>query len=896
MALRAGTRIGPYEITAMLGAGGMGEVYRARDTRLMRDVAIKVLPTGLASDAQRMERFAQEARATAALNHPNILAIYDVGSHEGAPYLVSELLHGQTLRERMSTGPIAARKTTEIALQITRGLAAAHARDIVHRDLKPENIFLTRDGVVKILDFGLAKLVQKEAASAAAVDGTPTMMTETTPGMVLGTVGYMSPEQVRGQGVDQRSDLFSLGAILYEMLSGQRAFKGQTPADSSLAILRDDPADLITLNLGVSPSLDRIVRHCLEKNPDERFQSARDLGFGLESTSTVSDAALPAAGKSRWASSPPLLVFLGVLVLGNLLALLWWTKGRLQNAAAPGAVDFRRLTDFVGMEEFPAISPDGKSVVFTADTTGVRHLWIHQMAGGAPLQITHDPVDHLYPRWSQDSAFITYYTPALENEGQGTLWEVASLGGPPRRLANSISGADISHSGDQIAYFRVESNQIQLVVSGRDGSNLRVLMQSPPKFEYLYPRWSPDDKWIAFQHAAAQWGEDVYVVPSAGGEPRQLTHDSVLMAGFSWTPDGTGIIYSSARGSTIFYLPVLNLWQVQVNGGEARQLTFGDSAYENPDVDHEGRITVGRRRTDFNIWRFPVGPNPAENVRSGQQITQQTGNVQTPTVSPDDAQLAYLWDSGGHGNLWVEDLKSRELRQLTFERDPGITIGVPLWSPDGSSIAFAVTRTRGDVSYWVINPDGSNLHKAIAYGAWASWSGDSKWLYYSDDAPTRQAQQFNLNKISINGGTPVVVRSDGASAPAPARDGSELFYIVALRNVNGRLGYEMRAARPENGPSRLLARIRSSSIPIWQGLHPALSHDGKWLAVPLNDTFGTNIWLISTATGELRRLTDFGQRRTFIARRVSWSPDDRFIYASVGYGDADIMLIHGLVH
>ena len=285
MTLAAGSKLGPYEILGAIGAGGMGEVYRAKDPRLGREVAIKVLPASFSSDADRLRRFEQEAKAAGILNHPNITAVYDIGTHDDAPYVVQELLEGETLRSLLAGGKLAQRKIIDYSLQIAHGLAAAHGKGIVHRDLKPENLFVTSDGRVKILDFGLAKLTHQEEGSQ--VTNLPTATAGTEPGVVLGTLGYMSPEQVRGKPADARSDIFSFGAILYEMLSGKRAFSGDTAADTMSAILKEDPPDLSVTNQNVSPGLERIVRHCLEKNPEQRFHSAHDLAFDLEALSTA---------------------------------------------------------------------------------------------------------------------------------------------------------------------------------------------------------------------------------------------------------------------------------------------------------------------------------------------------------------------------------------------------------------------------------------------------------------------------------------------------------------------------------------------------------------------------------------------------------------------------------
>src|SRR5579863_8359668 len=664
MALAGGTKIGPYEIVAALGAGGMGEVYRAKDPRLGREVAIKVLPTYFCRDGDRLRRFEQEARAAGALNHPNILAVYDVGTHDGAPYLVTELLEGSTLRDRLSGGGLPARKAVECAVQVAHGLSAAHDKGIVHRDLKPENIFVCRDGRTKILDFGLAKLTAPEAGDETAAD--LELRDETGKGVVLGTAGYMSPEQVRGEKADARSDIFSFGVVLYEMLSGQRAFTGRSAADRASAILKEDPPDLKASGRSVSTALDRIVSHCLEKSPEERFQSARDLAFHLDTAS--SDSELSAA------VTPPTQSKARALLLGLVIACLvilaaagagWWFRGSLQSDHRD--VRFLRLTDFAGLESSPAFSPDGKSVAFVSDSSGSRQIWIRLLAGGPPLQITRDAGDHLDPRWSQDSAAIIFFTPPPEGNAQGTLWEVPALGGAPRRLISGMSGADVSHDGKRLTFFRLNGQQMELVVSDRNGSNAKVVMQTAVSFSFRQPRWSPDDASIAYLHSRQNWADDVYIVSSAGGSPRQVTDDNTLMSGLAWLADGSRLLYSSARGSTVLHLPVMHLFTISPEGRDLQQLTFGESGDETPDVDREGRIVVSRRHMRFDIWKFPVGADPAENVRRAVRITHQTGHVQTPTLSPNDREMAYLSDNGGHGNLWVMELEGGETHQITYD-------------------------------------------------------------------------------------------------------------------------------------------------------------------------------------------------------------------------------------
>lgn len=895
MALRAGTKLGPYEILSPLGAGGMGEVYRARDPRLQRDVAVKVLPAFVSRDPDRLRRFEHESRATGALNHPNIVAVFDVGRHEGVPYLVTELLEGSSLRDRLLVGPVPARKVTDYGVQIAHGLAAAHDKGIVHRDLKPDNIFICRDGRAKILDFGLAKLAEPETSDTTVTSLGATDQTGT--GVVLGTAGYMSPEQVRGEKADSRSDIFSFGVVLYETLTGKRAFSGSTAADRASAILKEDPPDLRASGRNISPALARIVHRCLEKNPQERFESARDLAFHLETLRADSDSggikasgsALPARSLATWVT-----VAVAVLVL---FAAGWLARGRIQgNKSQP--VKFLRLTDFAGLEESPAFSPDGRSVAFVSDSSGSRQIYVRLLAGGPPLQITHDAGAHLEPRWAQDSASIIYYTPPPEGDAQGTLWEMSALGGSPRRLESSLSGADVSHDGKRLTFFRLGEKQMQLVASDRDGSNARVVMQAPVSFSYRKPRWSPDDRSIAFLHSRENWADDVYVVRTDGGNPKQVSGDNTLMSGLAWLGDGS-ILYSSARGSTVLYLPTMHLWHISASGGAPQQVTFGEAGDENPDADRDGRIVVSRTHMQFDIWKFPTDGDPAENVRRAVRITHQTGQVQTPTLSPDDQKMAYLSDNGGHGNLWVMNLPTGETRQITFEKNSSKVMGVPIWSPDGSYITFATNQPeilgRG-VGYWLVRPDGSGLRLFVQEGAWASWSGDSKWLYYADSSPVRPTGSFRLLKSPIDGGPAAVVRSDNARGPALAPDGSALYYVVPLENLNGLLDYELRVARPENGDSVLLARISGVRVPIWQGLHPVISRDGRSLALPLNDDYGTDLWTIPTAGGKLQRITNFAPRRTFIARRISWSADGKWIFAAVGESDSDIVQIDGLLH
>jgi Tol biopolymer transport system component len=864
----------------------MGEVYRARDLSLNRDVAVKVLPKELASDYDRLRRFEQEARAAAALNHPNILAIYGFSTTEdGAPYLITELLQGQTLRERLQQGEIPVRKAMEFALQGARGLAAAHDRGIVHRDLKPENLFLTRDGVIKVLDFGLAKLVAPKASSSQT---SPATVSLTEIGMVLGTAGYMSPEQVRGLVVDHRSDIFSLGAVLYEMLSGTRAFQGKTAADTMSAILKEEPAELSGTGRNLPSVLGRIVHRCLEKDSGERFQSARDLAFNLELLGREDSAsgalvALPAKKGRRWRIAALVaLALLGAAVLGFL------ARGLGPRAESSSPVELMRLTDFLGMEEFPALSPDGKSVAFTADVGGRRQVWMRLLAGGSPLQVTHDDADHQYPRWSPDSSSLIYFSPSQEPDGEGKIWQIPALGGTARPLVSSLGGADLSHDGTHIAYFHSNQGELELAVADPDGSNSRKLTVLPNEYNYSDLRWSPDDRKLGFQRGRT-FDYDVFYVPAEGGSVQAITQDGNPLAGFAWLPDGSGVVYSSSRRDTVLYLRTMNLWSVRTGGKNLRQLTFGETSYISPDLDRHGNIVATRRRIQFDIWRYPVEGSPEENVRRGVQITHQTGAVQTPSAGPGDHELVYLSDSGGHGNLWVLDLATGQNRQVTFERDPQVTIGVPVWSPDGKHIAYVKRGLNAwNVDLWLMNPDGSDAHKVSDGGGWACWSPDSRWVYFSP--PSQNG--FRIEKASPAGGPNLLVREEGQK-PAVDAEG-RFFFTMNLPALNGLSDMQILVAKPESGPAQKLARISGSRLSSWLLMQPVLSPDGKWLAELLTDGLTTDIWEQPTTGGPMRRVTDFGHQATFITRRVSWSSDGRSIYAAVGKGEADIVLMSNL--
>jgi serine/threonine protein kinase len=618
MPLLIGDRVGPYEVSAALGSGGMGEVYRARDTKLGRDVALKVLPAGSGSDPERIVRFEREARLLASLNHPNIATLYGVEESGTMAVLVMEVVEGNTLEERLHTarpsgatvqGSLPIPQSLAIARQLADALEAAHERGIVHRDLKPANVKVTPAGTVKVLDFGLAKLEMgassaEHAYAALDLSQSPTMLSSgTRAGVVLGTAPYMSPEQARGGPVDKRSDIWAFGCVLYEMLTGRRAFAGESVAEVLVAILERDP-DWTALPEPSPPALRRLLRRCLEKDLSRRLRDIADARLEIDESRDGRDTAAPTAVRP------------------------------LQE------LEFQRITDFVGVAESPVVSPDGKMAAFVALVGGRRQIWLRLLAGGTMLQLTRDDADHLFPRWAPDSNTLVYYTPGVSWLEEGTIFEIGALGGWPRPVAPSVGGADISHDGQRLALLRMLDNRhVMLATVARDGSNLSQISQLPSAL-YSSVRWSPDDRWIAFQRSdfTAGFESALEIVSVRDGVRHEVTRASSLK-GFSWLPDTSGFVYSSSRGSTMLYPPVCNLRTIARDGRSDHAITFGDDSYIDPDANRSASLLASRVRTRSDIWKFPVSASPAENTRDAVRITRQTGHVQTPSVSPDGKRI-----------------------------------------------------------------------------------------------------------------------------------------------------------------------------------------------------------------------------------------------------------------
>ncbi len=598
MTLSAGTRLGPYEILAPIGAGGMGEVYRARDERLKRDVAIKVLPASYSENPDRLRRFEQEAQAAGALNHPNITAVHDIGTDpaDGAPYIVTELLEGETLRSRLSGAALSVRKCLDYAAQIARGLAAAHEKGIVHRDLKPENLFVTKDGRVKILDFGLAKLTESEPGTSPQ-SGLPTQTAGTEPGVVMGTLGYMSPEQVRGKPADPRSDIFSFGAVLYEMLSGRRAFVRDSAADTMSAILKEDPPDLSATNQNIHPGLERIVRHCLEKNPEERFHSAHDLAFDIEAISGVSgERAAPSARAKR---RVPLWAWIVAAAVAAALV-THFAESALARVTPPS---FHQLTFRRGRILSARFDPEGKAVAYTASWEGgPMEIYVVRPDSPESKPFGLSGTEVLAISKSGEMAVsLNRHVPFLFQRS-GTLARLAIAGGAaPRDILDSVEWADWAPDGKTLAVVRAVPGRARLEYPiGKTLYETGGWMESP--------RVSSDGERVAFiEHPTVGDTGGFVALVDRGGRKTTISRFFEGAGGLAWSPRGEIWFTAAVTGSN------QALYSTTPSGSVRLRARIPGALFLE-DISREGRILVTRSAPRSEIVGLAPGESKERNL------------------------------------------------------------------------------------------------------------------------------------------------------------------------------------------------------------------------------------------------------------------------------------------
>jgi len=804
MAIVPGTQLGRYEIRSKIGAGGMGEVYRARDEKLNRDVAIKVLPAALSQDSDRLRRFEQEAQAAGALNHPNILAVYDVGMHDGSPYIVSELLEGEELREQLNDGALPQRKALEYAQQIAQGLAAAHERGITHRDLKPENLFVTTDGRLKILDFGLAKLRPQRNESVSSEIDTRKQITD--PGTVMGTVGYMSPEQVRGHEADHRSDIFSFGSILYEMLAGQRAFRRETMAETMTAILKEEPPDITETNSKVPAQLERIVRRCLEKKPERRFHSAHDLGFALEAVSAPSASGMQtvtAVGQST--ELPARKVALPfrntlLLIIGIVLAFLAGASGMWLLRPASSEIPLRKLElqiaglDLSGSHGY-CIAPNGRQIAYISN----HRLWIRDLDRLEPREVPNTE-NAGHPFWSPDSAYLGYVIGKK-------MWKVSNAG------AGSTAITDLPDlfSGAGAASWRADG--VIIFTTGGSG-----LMQ----------------------------------VAAQGGDPTLLLNVGADEADFhdvSALPDGHGVLFAVHRS-------VQGVDTIALFDGKSRKnlLQLDSQWIDHPVYSRTGHILFERRRTNPGIWALPfslsrldvtgepflVVPGAgAPRVADDGTLVFAFGDVSAPTrlvwmdragkivnniqpeplpfqlpslrLSPDGKQLVQVTRESGKTDYWIVNLARGTRTRLTFENSArGSFCG---WTPDGQRVMYSSGDAPAVRKIMLKAADGSGDAKELLKGLDATFSLDGKFIIYGTPEPVQRQQGWDLWYVGTEPGAkplPFLVTPKDERYAEFSPDGN---YVAYASNESGR--YEVYVMRFPNGEGKSRVSIAGGSVPRW---------------------------------------------------------------------------------
>ena len=790
--LAAGARIGSFEILAPLGAGGMGEVYRARDTRLGREVAIKVLPAERLADEGRRKRFVQEARAASALNHPHIVTIHEIDSADGVDFIVMEYVPGQSLAVLIPKNGMPARDALEIAIPIADALAAAHARGIVHRDVKPANVVVTRDGLVKVLDFGLAKLVSDDPGDPTGTYTTqsvPEPLTE--PGAITGTAAYMSPEQATGGTVDARSDIFSFGVLLYQLVTGRRPFQGSSVSELRASVVRDQPRPPRELVPGIPEALERLILRCLRKEPGRRLQHMGDVKLelqelaGSESGTSTPAGAAAATGRSRrwWFASGAA----GLTVLA-LTATLW--RPRHSESPAPTVVQLS-TERWAGGGSF---SPDGAQIAYSAaGDDGVNwDIWLKIVGDPLARRLTTDPAAETQAAWSPDGTEIAFLRlrpgsrrgVIASQLSAGETYLVSPLGGPPRRLSDLPARGRPSWSPDGrwLAVSRARSGSEPpggiYLISAVSGESRPLTVPKPPAFE-LNPAFAPDGRAIAYAACAGPEASpscDVHVVSldaalTPVGPARALTRQGVYNHGLCWTRDGSSIVYSAS----------VALWRVRADGtGAPERLELAGPSIAPATVGTRDRLAFARLTGDVDVYRVePGGPT--------RPLAQSTDLERQPSYSPDGRRIAFQASAPPRQDIWLSDADGSNPTRLT--RDVGSS-GSPSWSPDGRWVAFDSRGDDAQRDVWTIGADGSGLRRVTSSAAndiVPSWSHDGRFIYFASDR-TGRAEVY---RVPAGGGPEEQLTRGGGIYPVESFDGRTLYY---QRNVDGAL-----LAQPSSG-------------------------------------------------------------------------------------------------
>ncbi|MEW5915489.1 MAG: protein kinase [Gemmatimonadota bacterium] len=767
-----------YLIIKSLGVGGMGEVYLAKDTRLGRQVALKFLKEDYTQDAERLWRFEHEAKSASALNHPNILTIHEFGQADGHHFIATEFVDGESLRALLERrGRLATEQALTAATQLASALSAAHEAGIVHRDIKPENIMLRRDGYVKVLDFGLAKLTQSPAGSEPSAGDRP----HTVSGMVVGTTDYMSPEQAAGAKVDKRSDIFSFGAVLYEMLCGRPAFRSETTTKTVAAILTREPDPLPGTT---DPELAKVVARCLKKDPDRRFQSVADIRVALEEIQEARAATLVlrARAKRTWMLAA-LIPALGVA------AFVAWRAW--QTSAPMAALRAVPLTTLRGVVRYPAFSPDGDRVAFTwnGERRGNPDIYVQQINAGTPLRLTADSANDYNPVWSPDGQWIAFLRSQSE-PSRSEVRLVPPLGGSERKISDiHVRGGtlvtppyltwcpdskclivtDSPGEGIPDALFRLELDT---------GEKRQLTFPKTPAVGDMSPTVSPDGRRLVFRRMAGLFVGELYTIPldanaTAAGAEQRLTAARVNAEYPSWLPNNRELVYS-ARSS---------LWRLDINGGEPARLPFVGEYGVMPVVSaarpgRPSQLVYVRSFEDGNIWRIDIPEIGGAADSIGAPSITSTRLEDMPQLSPDGRRVAFTSDRTGDWEIWVSDLDGSNAVALTSMK--AVASGYPHWSPNGDEIVFH-SNLEGQWDVYAISSSGGAARRLTDHPAtddFPSYSRDGKWIYFSSNRTSSHEQ--TLWKVAVAGGEAVQVTTTPAYAALESPDGASIYYVETL--------------------------------------------------------------------------------------------------------------------
>ncbi len=858
MPLPAGTRLGDYEILALLGAGGMGEVYRARDAHLDRHIALKLLPAGRAADAERVRRFQQEARAASALNHPHIISIYDTGEAKGFHFIAMELVEGVSPAAWVEREKPELRRILEVLTQVADALAAAHQAGIVHRDIKPANILVTPQGYAKVLDFGLAKLVETRAAGAETQSAGRALSQS---GVILGTVAYMSPEQALGRPVDGRSDVFSLGAVLYEMVTGRRAFTGSGEIDILHAVIHSAPSERLE-----PVELQWIADKALAKDAGERYQSMaecaadlRRLRRRLESTpagSTTTSERPPT--EPRGVVRPWLWAAAGAVAAGA----TWFVPG-LRERLAPSEPFLRpeatltQLTSYGGTERAAAISPDGKYFAFVSEKGGSPDIWVRQVSGGEPVQLTRDEAIESDLVYAPDGESIYYFA-------QGAIWRIPPLGGTSRRVVPKGRFPAPSPDGKQLAYLRdptgeriVSWDQGTIETANVDGAAPRPIHEARGIGNLS---WSPDGRWLAFTEGQLFDARRLYVLDVQTGNKRQLTRvPSGSIATQAWLPDSRRLLVSVQYG--ISALAAYDLAIVSIDGKPPRRLTLnGAASLVSPGVSASGwRLLATMQTTEREIWKVPLGADPQANGAAATRLLDSSWDPMWTHVSHDGSTLLLNTPFSGHRNLWTMRLDSGAPRQVTSLA--GNLFTHASLSPDANRVAYVSLQSRS-ADIWTANADGSNPRQVTAnhpgQDFWPTWSPDGKWIAFGStrDGPPQ------IWKVPSTGGPPLRISERGGRVDWSPVDNRVIYFDWEANRVE--------IAEADSGKILLQVPLSggAAALPIW-------SPDARQFSVVRSDGYRKDsIWIFDAQTG-LGKLAAQFPGRFHMRFRAGWSKDQR---------------------